>query len=182
MGKAKTLPCVLNARTIFRLGAYGERKMRFLSHMACMALISVSAFGLSGCSSMYGTPYERAAQNSRSSSYSLCSRFAQGQMAPDVVREEWAQELQRRSENCSQYSGAIANSIQQGNQQMQTGLQLLSQPNRQVPAMGGGTSVGVAFLKRNYQSGFNRVCIYDRLGSEVAVTIGSTALCPQSLQ
>jgi hypothetical protein len=38
----------------------------------------------------------------------------------------------------------------------------------------------VGFLKREYVSGFNRVCIYDKLGSDYAVTISATSLCPLS--
>jgi hypothetical protein len=42
----------------------------------------------------------------------------------------------------------------------------------------GMASPGVGFLKRQYVSGMNRICIYDRLGSEVATTIGAAELCP----
>lgn len=45
----------------------------------------------------------------------------------------------------------------------------------------GGRAIGVGFLKREYTSGFNKICIYDRLGSEVAVTIGAVELCPLNL-
>jgi hypothetical protein len=41
-------------------------------------------------------------------------------------------------------------------------------------------SRAVGFLNRSYVSGFNRICIYDELGSERAVTIGSTQMCPLS--
>jgi len=34
------------------------------------------------------------------------------------------------------------------------------------------------FFKRDYTSGFNRICIYDSLGSEVAITIRSVDICP----
>lgn len=43
---------------------------------------------------------------------------------------------------------------------------------------GGGAAGGVGFLKRQYQSGLNRICIYDRVGSEVALTVGAAELCP----
>lgn len=33
-------------------------------------------------------------------------------------------------------------------------------------------------LKRSYQSGTNRICVYDDMGSERAVTIAATDLCP----
>jgi len=36
------------------------------------------------------------------------------------------------------------------------------------------------FLQRSYVSGFNKICIYNELGSERAVTIGSTQMCPLS--
>jgi hypothetical protein len=44
-----------------------------------------------------------------------------------------------------------------------------------------GGSSGAGFLKSSYVSGFNRICVYDQLGSELAVTIGSTQLCPLAL-
>lgn len=50
-----------------------------------------------------------------------------------------------------------------------------------APQVGGGAAQGPAFLKRQYVSGFNRICVYNRMGSEVAVTIGSAELCQISL-
>jgi hypothetical protein len=37
---------------------------------------------------------------------------------------------------------------------------------------------GVAVLKRSYISGKNRICVYDRVGSEDVITISATAICP----
>lgn len=37
---------------------------------------------------------------------------------------------------------------------------------------------GPGFLVDEYTSGFNKICIYDHVGSEVAKTIGNTELCP----
>lgn len=37
-----------------------------------------------------------------------------------------------------------------------------------------------AFLKSSYVSGTNRICIYDRLGSQVVTTIGAAQICPLS--
>lgn len=67
-------------------------------------------------------------------------------------------------------------------QLLQIGTQMMA-PNRTPTsqALGGGAASGTAFLKRNYVSGFNRVCIYDRMGSEVAVTVGAVELCPITL-
>lgn len=54
---------------------------------------------------------------------------------------------------------------------------LESQRVRNAPA---ATATSGGFLKRQYESGFNRICVYDRLGSDVAITIGVTQLCPLS--
>lgn len=71
---------------------------------------------------------------------------------------------------------------QQQAQDADIGLQLL-----QMARPGGGATTApmtapVAFFKRSYDSGFNRICFYDRLGSEVAITISATALCPQTIR
>lgn len=38
------------------------------------------------------------------------------------------------------------------------------------------------FLKGERISGFNKLCFYDCLGSEYAITIGSTSLCPLTVE
>ena len=40
---------------------------------------------------------------------------------------------------------------------------------------------GMAFFKYDYISGLNRVCVYDHLGSDVAITIAAHQLCPVSI-
>jgi len=34
------------------------------------------------------------------------------------------------------------------------------------------------FLKSHYVSGTNRICIYNHLGSDAAMTIGAAKICP----
>ena len=87
-------------------------------------------------------------------------------------------ELQSRGENCSQYAGAVSAATAANAAAMQSGLQMLQQARGAPAAAPAEQAAG--FLKRNYQSGFNRICIYDRLGSEVAVTLPSTSICPLS--
>lgn len=41
---------------------------------------------------------------------------------------------------------------------------------------------GTAFLKGEKVSGMNKICFYDHLGSEVAITIKATDLCPLTLE
>ena len=38
------------------------------------------------------------------------------------------------------------------------------------------------FKKGEYISGFNKICIYNCLGSDAAITIASTQLCPLTIQ
>lgn len=40
---------------------------------------------------------------------------------------------------------------------------------------------GIAFLKHDYVSGMNRICVYNDLGSDVHRTIKATELCPLSI-
>ena len=37
------------------------------------------------------------------------------------------------------------------------------------------------FKKGEYTSGFNKICIYNCLGADVAITIKNTQLCPLSI-
>ncbi len=37
------------------------------------------------------------------------------------------------------------------------------------------------FKKGEYTSGFNKICVYNCLGSDRAITIGNTQLCPLSI-
>ena len=41
---------------------------------------------------------------------------------------------------------------------------------------------GTGYLKSQRISGLNRICIYNHLGSDVAITIKSTELCPLSIK
>ncbi len=41
---------------------------------------------------------------------------------------------------------------------------------------------GTAFFKYERTSGMNKLCFYDYLGSEVAITIKVTQLCPLTIQ
>ena len=36
----------------------------------------------------------------------------------------------------------------------------------------------MAFFKYEYVSGMNKICVYNHLGSDVAITISSISLCP----
>lgn len=40
---------------------------------------------------------------------------------------------------------------------------------------------GTAFLKNEYTQGFNKVCVYDRLGSVDTLVVSATSLCPLTM-
>lgn len=41
---------------------------------------------------------------------------------------------------------------------------------------------GTAFFKYDRVSGMNKICVYDHLGSDVAITIAATQLCPLTIE
>ena len=43
-------------------------------------------------------------------------------------------------------------------------------------------SAVTCFFKSEYTSGFNKICTYSCVGSDVAITIGATELCPLTIQ
>ena len=43
-------------------------------------------------------------------------------------------------------------------------------------------SATTCFKKGEYTSGFNKICIYDCMGSDVAITISNIQLCPLTIQ
>jgi hypothetical protein len=53
-----------------------------------------------------------------------------------------------------------------------------SQPNQREKPL----QVAVmCFFKHEYISGMNKICIYDCLGSDTAITISNISLCPMSI-
>jgi len=63
---------------------------------------------LNGCVSMYGTPEERMAHNKTLPDYTLCEKLAVAALAPELVRAEWAMELQNRGKDCNAYAASFA--------------------------------------------------------------------------
>ncbi len=51
----------------------------------------------------------------------------------------------------------------------------------QQPGATQATAGPVGFYKREYLSGANKICFYDRMGSEVVITIPATSLCAISI-
>jgi hypothetical protein len=49
------------------------------------------------------------------------------------------------------------------------------------PQVGGGVAQGGALFRSEARAGLNKICYYDRAGSQVAITVGSAEFCPRTL-
>lgn len=57
----------------------------------------------------------------------------------------------------------------------------LSDYSRRTSGVGAPTTTGTAFLESEYTQGFNKVCVYDRLGSVDTKVISATSICPLTM-
>ena len=93
-------------------------------------------------------------------------------------------EIRKRGVDCSQYADLAQLKLMKRQQNARNsqalidlGNSLMNSGTTSTPTYGGKAS-GTAFLRDSYTQGFNKVCIYDRMGSVYTTTIGSTELCP----
>lgn len=131
--------------------------------------ISAAALVLSGCVSVS----EKVAEAPTLSSYSLCEKLAVAVLADGRVREAWASELQRRGENCAQYSGTIQ-ARQAADAQLMNITNQLQQPRGVAPAATMGN------LAYQWVTGTVRYCVYDRGGQKFTLMQQNLAPCPTS--
>jgi hypothetical protein len=108
-----------------------------------------------------------------------------------VYQDARAEALKRRGENCDRYKDWALQQIAI-EEQRSAELNARSEKDfnnlmRALAVIGSAQSSrelqrhkGSAFLKNEYIQGFNKVCVYDRLGSVYAITIEATQLCPLS--
>lgn len=92
-----------------------------------------------------------------------------------------AEELKRRNEDCSAYKEVAASRIKANENQSNSLQRSLNQQQNPV-SFGNQVKQPIAFFKRTYISGFNRICIYDRMGSQFVTTLQSTDICPLTLE
>lgn len=81
---------------------------------------------------------------------------------------EMARCIQRQSNESRSRASASMNSA-------------LSNYNNSISGTGAPTKSGVAFLESEYTQGFNKVCVYDRLGSVDTKVISATSICPLTM-
>ena len=133
-------------------------------------MIGLALVALVGCAS---TPEELASTPSGT----LCVRYAKAILNSN--RGDWLQEVYRRGETCAPYAAEMAVAGAQA-QSMLGNLNQRYVAPMAAPAVAPAPvrREATAFLKRQFTQGMNTVCVYDRLGSPVHVTIPATSLCP----
>lgn len=92
-----------------------------------------------------------------------------------------SEELKRRNEDCSAYK-EVAASRMKADESFDSRLQRMTSQQQNSTSYDNQVKQPVAFFKRSYISGFNRICIYDRMGSQFVTTLQSTDICPLTLE
>ena len=132
--------------------------------------LSSLALLLAGCA---GSPVHTSSMNSYElqsvDNYTLCKAYTPREAySPSLAV---INEVRRRGLNCSAiYSYSGTGDLRRAAQILQ-GLQT-QQPTR---------SRATAHLKSQYTSGLNKICLYNRLGSEEAYTFSATQICPLTM-
>lgn len=138
-------------------------------------LIALTPLVLCSCVSLEDARRSAASK----SSYALCYNLATAVLAQNSLRTAWADELSGRGENCSQYMGMISAEQASNAQAMQLATQLTQPRPAPTPSpLPANFGQPTAVLKYSYPSGANRVCVYNRAGSDYVVTQTVTLPCP----
>jgi hypothetical protein len=128
----------------------------------------VVAVMLAGCE----TTQEIKDYNRNVSTYEICMKIASQPLASEARTTGWRQVIAERGESCAPYAAEMSIVAGRADANLQSLQQRLAAPA--TPAVKPTT----AFLQRQYVQGTSKICIYDRLGSPVHITIPATSLCP----
>ena len=138
---------------------------------AILGLVGLSTLFLTGCA---GSPVHTrslpASQLIYVDDYTLCKAF--------TPREEYQpsqaiiNEVERRGVRCSSIYTYT------GTQELDAAVQVLQQSAGQQRSQ---AARAPAFFKTAFQSGTNKICVYDRLGSDEYHTITLTQICSLTL-
>lgn len=136
--------------------------------------ISSLAFFLAGCA---GSPVQTSSLSPQQllyvDSFTLCKAYTPREYYQPSAAVVY--EVQRRGLNCAeiyQWNGTPA---------LDAAAEALRGVTSTSAAVSSAPSRPVAYKKTEYQSGFNKICIYSRLGSDEAYTFKSTDICPASI-
>ena len=130
-----------------------------------MLLAMLAALG--GCE----TTQEIKDYNRNVSTYEICMKMASQPFAGEARTSGWQQVIAERGESCAPYAAEMSIAAGRANATLQSLQQRLATPAPAVAPM-------TAYLRQHYVQGTSRICIYDRAGSPVHITIPATNLCP----
>jgi len=152
--------------------------MSMLKNCAGIILVGVM---LSGC-------FKTVADYQNTPSVKLCMDYLVHGHKPLYFEGRTIEKvLAQRGENCSQYAGAATQLRIQDERSSQAlgamGTQLLknSGPTPNPNNSYGSGGAATAFKTGETTKGFNKICMYDQMGSPVVITIGATELCPLTI-
>jgi len=133
--------------------------------------LSIIIFLLVGC---VGSPLHTSSKSSTELRYvddhTLCKAYTPREMYSPSASVIY--EVRRRGLNCSTiYSYSGTGSLDRTIRVLQ-GIQNQQQTRN---------ARGVALYSREYRSGLNKICVYNRLGSGEAYTFKATDICPLSI-
>ena len=142
-----------------------------------MAMVLVAA-SVTGCGTMLESIPEKL---SRSQDWELCYSAVAGEYAHE--RELAGGMVRSRRIDCNQHMPMVHARMQARSASDTRTMQLLMLGNQistqgvaqpRVPSQPSGHFI------RQYVSGWNRMCVYNRVGSEYVMTIASSDMCPLS--
>ena len=142
--------------------------------------IALASVALTGCGTAFQSIPEKLG---KAQDWELCFSSIAGEYAYE--RELAGKMVVSKGIDCAAHLPTVQARIAARGSSFDRNMQLLMLGNQianQRPALPAPAAVQpTGFLKRQYLSGQNRVCIYNQMGSEYAVTIGATAICSLSL-
>ena len=130
---------------------------------------------LSGCHSISSVQ--------RSGEYELCRlSILQPLMQEQAIINEANRQISAQGIDCSRYAGLILGRQQQGLQQLQQGLDQLSNPRGYSGGLRTPQNTSITCFKTNeWISGSLKNCSYNCMGSQAVQTISSAQVCPLSI-
>lgn len=147
-----------------------------------VASLAVGLAGLAGCGTTFDSIPEKLG---KSQDWELCYSSIAGEYQHE--RELAGQMVRSKGINCKDHLPLVQARMAARGASNDRAMQLLmlgNQISNQRPlAPSLSTTVRpTGFLKRQFTSGTNRICVYDQMGSEFVLTVGANDICQMALQ
>lgn len=118
-----------------------------------------------------------------SSDYEICRlSLLRPPLQSSQAISEADRQVRNRKLNCNLYASTIFQQQQEGLQQLQQGLDGMSNQRRSPANLNNQTTGITCFKTREWVSGNLKNCAYSCMGSEAVQTISSTQICPISIR